>query len=333
MTRKLFRTFRFGLAAAVVGCFGGPTMAAPIPLTANWQANAYNQPMPNGVHATLSSESATGYTYTGSGTGGLPGTTTPDSRRRPRVYQDFAPFDASAVGSTLSMTYDIKLGGSVTPTTSIDTAWRFGFISTTANGGKEVSLGANADLGPLNGTNFYEFMVDTQQTSGQGTPASGEMDSGFSATLNDSSDSAIHRTGQSIVVPAGNNVAFNDTVKTQRITLTLTRITDGYNLGFSWQNLAAGGTTITNSATITTADFDTGTALAAGITTWDRLGFFVNADTVNNNGTAPWIYTLSNVSVDGVSVPEPASLTLGALVLATAAGIGGLRQRRRSRGL
>ena len=64
MTRTLFRTFRFGLAAAVVGCFGGPAMAAPIPLTANWQANAYNQPMPNGVHATLSSESATGYTYT-----------------------------------------------------------------------------------------------------------------------------------------------------------------------------------------------------------------------------------------------------------------------------
>src|SRR3954470_5267430 len=116
MTRTLFRTFRFGLAAAVVGCFGGPTMAAPIPLTANWQANAYNQPMPNGVHATLSSESATGYTYTGSGTGGLPGTTTPDSRRRPKIYQDFSPFDASAVGSTLSMTYDIKWGGTVNPT-------------------------------------------------------------------------------------------------------------------------------------------------------------------------------------------------------------------------
>jgi hypothetical protein len=90
--------------------------------------------------------------------------------------------------------------------------------------------------------------------------------------------------------------------------------------------LAVGGTTITNSATITTADFDTGAALAAGITTWDRFGFFINADTVNNNGTAPWIYTLSNVSVDGVSVPEPTCIGL------IAAGIYavGCRPRRRA---
>jgi hypothetical protein len=60
--------------------------------------------MPNGVHVTLSGESATGYTYTGSGTGGLPGTTSPDSRRRPKIYQDFPAFDASAVGCTISMT-------------------------------------------------------------------------------------------------------------------------------------------------------------------------------------------------------------------------------------
>jgi len=274
---------------------------------------------------TLTGQSASGYTYSGTGTSGLPGTTTPDSRRRPRVYQDFAPFDASAAGSTLSMTYDIKFGGSVNPTTSIDTAWRFGFISTPANGGKEVSLGANFDLGPLGGTNFHEFMVDTQQTSGQGTPASGEMDSGFSATLNDSTDSVILRIGQSVAVPPGNNVAFNDTVKTHRITLTLTRITGGYNLSYSWQNLAAGGTTVTNSATITTADFDTGAALAAGITTWDRFGFFVNADTVNNNGTAPWIYTLSNVSVDGVAVSETACIGLAAIAMFAI----GCRSRRR----
>jgi hypothetical protein len=315
------------LALAAVGSVSASVMASPISLTANWQANAYNQPMPNGVHVTLSNESATGYTYTGSGTGGLPGTTTPDSRRRPRIYQDFAPFDASGVGSTISMTYDIKWGGTVNPSNN-DTAWRFGFISTTANEGKEVSLGADFDLGNLAGTNFHEFFVDTSLTSGLGTPASGEMDSAFSSTLNDAND-PISRIAQSIAVPAGNNVAFNDTVKTHRVTLTLTRIANGYNLSYSWQNLAGGGTTITNSTAITTGDFDAGAALAAGITNWDRLGFFVNADVVS--GTSPWIYTLSNVSVDGVAVPEPASLTLVTLAVATAVGAGGRRPCRSSR--
>jgi hypothetical protein len=296
-------------------------------LTANWQANAYNLPVPNGVNVTLSNESATGYTYTGSGTGGLPGTTNPDSRRRPKIYQSFTPFDASAVGSTLSMTYDIKWGGTVNPTNN-DTAWRFGFVSTTANGGKEVSLGADFDLGNLAGTNFHEFFVDTSLTSGLGTPASGEMDSAFTSTLNDAND-PISRIAQSVAVPPGNNVAFNDTVKTHRVTFTLTRIAGGYNVSYSWQNLAAGGTTITNATTITTGDFDPGAALAAGITNWDRLGFFVNADVVS--GTSPWIYTLSNVAVNGASVPEPASITLAALAIAATAGFSGLQHARRSR--
>jgi hypothetical protein len=315
------------LAVATIGCLTTATTASPIPLTANWQANAYNLPVPNGVHVTLSNESATGYTYTGSGTGGLPGTTSPDSRRRPKIYQDFPAFNASATGSTISMTYDIKWGGTVNPTNN-DTAWRFGFISTTANGGKEVSLGADFDLGNLAGTNFHEFFVDTSLTSGLGTPPSGEMDSAFTSTLNDASD-PISRIAQSTAVPPGNNVAFNDTVKTHRVTFTLTRIAGGYNLAYSWQNLAAGGTTITNATTITTGDFDPGAALAAGITNWNRLGFFVNADVVT--GTSPWIYTLSNVAVDGVSVPEPGSLTLAALAIAATAGLGCLQRSRRFR--
>ena len=228
------------------------------------------------------------------------------------------------------MTYDIKWGGTVNPTNN-DTAWRFGFISTTANGGKEVSLGADFDLGNLAGTNFHEFFVDTSLTSGLGTPASGEMDSAFSSTLNDPSD-PISRIAQSIAVPPGNNVAFNDTAKTHRVTLTLTRIANGYNLGYSWQNLAGGGTTITNATTITTGDFDSGAGSGGG---HNDLGpawvLSLNADVVS--GTSPWIYTLSNVSVDGVSVPEPASFALVALAVTTAAGVGSLRRIRRSRGL
>jgi hypothetical protein len=225
------------------------------------------------------------------------------------------------------MTYDIKWGGTVNPTNN-DTAWRFGFISTTANSGKELSLGADFDLGNLAGTNYHEFFVDTSLTSGLGTPASGEMDSAFTSTLNDASD-PIARVAQSIAVPPGNNVAFNDTVKTHRVTFTLARIAGGYNLSYSWQNLAVGGTAITNSTTITTGDFDPGVALAAGVTSWDRLGFFVNADVVS--GTSPWIYTLSNVAVDGVSVPEPGSFTLAALAIAGCIGAGSRQRIRRLR--
>jgi hypothetical protein len=107
-------------------------------------------------------------------------------------------------------------------------------------------------------------------------------------------------------VPPGNNVAFNDRVKTHRVTLTLERIFNGYNLNLAWQNLAVGGTTITNSTSITTSDFDPSIALAAGTTSWDRLGFFLNADVIS--GTEPWAYTLSNLSVD--AVPEPSAIVL-----------------------
>jgi hypothetical protein len=155
------------------------------------------------------------------------------------------------------------------------------------------------------------------------------MDSAFTSivALQDPAD-PFSKLGGSIVVPSGNNVAFNDALKTHRVTLSLTRIANGYNLSYAWQNLASGGTTITNAFTITTGDFDGGAAMAAGITSWDRLGFFVNADVVN--GTSPWVYTLSNVGVDAVAVPEPGSIILVLFGLAT---IAALRvQRSASRG-
>ena len=148
------------------------------------------------------------------------------------------------------------------------------------------------------------------------------MDSAFTETLNAASD-GIARIAQGVAVPPGNNVAFNDRVKTHRVILTLQKILDGYNLGFTWQNLAVGGTTISNSTSITTSDFDPSVALAAGITNWDRIGFFMNADVVS--GTEPWAYTLSNVSVDGVVVPEPACIGLTAIVMFAI----GCRSRRR----
>jgi PEP-CTERM motif len=310
MNSKCARCAWYGVTLAVAGLIATAGDASPIALSSSWSVNDYNLPAPNGVHVTLSGESATGYTFTGSGTSGLPGTTMPDSRRRPKVYQDFAAFDAGAVGSTISMTYDIQWGGNANPSNQ-NAAWRFGFISSTANGGKGLSLGADLDLGNLAGTVYYEFLVDPSATSGEA--GSGIMDSGFTDTLNSASDS-IARIGQGTAVPPGNNVAFNDRVKTHRVTLTLERILDGYNLSLSWQNLAVGGTTITNSATILTSDFDPSVALAAGITSWDRLGFFVNADVVT--GTDPWVYTLSNVSIDAAAVPEPNTIALALFGLA-----------------
>ena len=300
---------RHCLLVAACGIGEVAAQGASIPLAPTWSVNEYNNPAPNGVHVTLTGESASGYTYSGTGTGGLPGSTTPDSRRRPKIYQDFAAFNAGGIGSKISLTYDIKWNGNVNPSNQ-NAAWRFGFISSTANGGKGVSLGADFDIGNLAGTVFYEFFTDTSVTSGEA--GSGVMDSAFTETLNAASD-GIARIAQSAAVPPGNNVAFNDRVKTHRVILTLEKILDGYNLGFTWQNLAVGGTTVSNSTSITTSDFDPSVALAAGIANWDRIAFFVNADVVS--GTEPWAYTLSNVSVDGVAVPEPACIGLTAIAM------------------
>lgn len=292
--------------------------ANPIALSSTWSVNAYNNPTPNGVHVTLSGESATGYTYSGTGTGGLPGTTAPDSRRRPKVYQDFAAFNAGGVGSTLSMTYDIKWGGTTNPSNSSQN-WRFGFVGSTANGGKGVTLGANFDLGDLAGTVAYEFFTDSSVTSGEG--GSGTMDTAFTETLNGLGD-GIARFGQSNADPFADNVAFNDRTDTHRVTLTLERIVNGYDLSFSWQNLISTNT-ITHSTSITTSDPDSNVALAAGVTNWDRLGFFINADVIS--GSIPWNYTLSNVAVDGTAIPEPSSVCLALMTLASLIGTGRLR--------
>ncbi len=308
----------FGVAGICLITFHA--QANPIALSSTWSVNAYNNPAPNGVHVTLSGESATGYTYSGTGTGGLSGTVAPDSRRRPKVYQDFAAFNAGGVGSTLSMTYDILWGGTTNPSNSSQN-WRFGFIGSTANSGKGVTLGANFDLGDLAGTVAYEFFTDASVTSGEG--GSGTMDTAFTETLNGLGD-GIARFGQSNADPFADNVAFNDRTDTHRVTLTLERIVGGYDLSFAWQNLVSTNTII-HSTSITTSDADPNVALAAGVTNWDRLGFFINADVIS--GTIPWNYTLSNVGVDGMAIPEPSSVCLALLSLASMVGT----SRRRSR--
>lgn len=288
----------------------------------------------NGLHVTLTNESATGYDYSGSGSNGLPGTADPDSRRRPKIFNDFSPFDASAVGSTLSMSYDILWGGDADPSNESQD-WRFGFISTSANGGKGETLGANFDIGNLAGSTAYEFFIDQAVTTGEGTPVSGEMDSAFTNTLNPVGDE-IARFAQSNDDPYDDDVAFNDRTDTHRVTLNLERIADGYSLSMSWQNLVSGNT-INHSTTIDTSDFDPVLAQSAGVTTWDRLGFFVNDNNIDDAG--PWTYALTNVSVEGdgsplqlsetwsanayQTIPEPTSLWL-ALIGAVA-----LRVRRR----
>ena len=278
----------------------------------------------DGRHVTLTGESATGFTYMGTGVDGLPGTTDPDSRRRPKIYNDFAAFDASSIGSSLSLTYDILLGGDADPGNESQD-WRFGFVSTNANGSQGVTLGANFDIGDLAGSTAYEFFTDSAVTTGDA--GSGEMDSAFTATLNAGQPTA--RFAQSNNDPFGDDVALNDRVDTNRITLNLERIMDGYELSMTWQNLTSMNT-IDNSTTITTADFDPAVALAAGVTSWDRVGFFINDDSLDASG-GPYVYSMSNVAVAGnaaalglnptwsanayQTVPEPGALWMIALGL------------------
>ncbi len=282
-----------------------------------------------GRHVTLTNVSATGYSYEGTGTDGLPGTTDPDSRRRPKIYNDFAAFDASTVGSKLTMTYDILWNGANPTNESTD--WRFGFVSTSANGGKGLSLGANFDIGILTGTDVYQFSTDTSVTSG--VDGSGEMDSAFTATLNDPLDGVTDFASLPNLDgdPFSDRVSFNDITDTHRVTLMLERIVDGYSLSMTWTNLTdAPDETISHSTAITTSSVNGSIALAAGVTSWDRLGFFVNDDVNENGGGIPWNYTLSNVAVTGdanalslgnrwlpnaYQVPEPGSLLLAVVGL------------------
>ena len=290
-------------------------------------------------HVTLTGQSDSGFTYSGTGSQGLPGTTNPDSRRRARVYSDFSSFDTSNVGDKIKLTYDVLLGGSADPS-NVNNAWRFGFINTSANGGKGVSLGLNLDIGDLAGTSAYEFFTDRSVTSGLGTPPSGTMDAGFSDTLNDPAD-LIARIGQvnSNTDPFADNVALNDRMDTSRIMLTLERIVDGYNLSMTWQNLTSGNT-LSHSYALTTSDADPTAAAAASITSWNRLGFFINADTLPDSSA--YAYTISNLAVTGnmsaialpstwtpneYQIPEPSSACLALFGLATFAGAA--RRRRR----
>ena len=173
-----------------------------------------------GSHVTLTGESASGYTYTGTGFLGLPGTSDPDSRRRPKIYNEFGALDASTMGDVVSLTYDILLGGDADPGNESQD-WRFGFVGSAANGGQGVTLGANFDIGNLAGTTAYEFFTDAAVTTGDA--GSGEMDSAFTATLNAGEPTA--RIAQSNNDPFGDDVALNDRVDTHRITLTMERIT------------------------------------------------------------------------------------------------------------
>ena len=119
--------------------------------------------------------------------------------------------------------------------------------------------------------------------------------------------------------------------------LTLERVANGYDLSFSWQNLTSTNT-ITHSTTILTNDADPSAAQAAGVTSWDRLGFFINDNSLDAT-TGPYEYALSNVSVTGnaaalalssswtpssYQIPEPSS----SLLMLCGVAFGALRRKR-----
>ncbi len=380
--------------------------AVNVPLNSTWVTN-FGSSAAGENTVQLSNNTASGYTYFGEGTtGNQPSTSNPDSRRYPKVYNEFNSVDLSAIGSTLTMTYDILWLTESPSNESQD--WRFGFVNTSANGGLGVTIGANFDIGNLSGTTYYEFAVDPEvnpTSTDSGVPAA-DMDFAFTGTNNsqnisgatdyariaqsqndpfdvpvnidgdynddESVDIADYTTwrdnlGTSTTLPndttsgsvdAGdytvwnNNfgsfltddiVAFNDITDTHRVSLTLERVANGYDMQFDWTNLdrIVGGVnpTITHNATILTTDLNTATdpfgsaAIAAGVTEWDRLGFLLN-DQLNRvtGDDLPWEYILSNVSVEttgvvssssAASVPEPAS----ALILML--GVFGLGFKRR----
>ena len=170
-----------------------------------------------------------------------------DSRTRPKIYNTFSPVDLSAVGSSMTLTYDILWHGTERPSNESQD-WRFGFGNSTANGGRGVTLGANVDIGNLSGTGKYEFYADPD-IQNVGSVDVGEMDFAFTSTQSDNVPGPGQRiaqgddpydngiTGDPPSNPFEDVVSFNDTTDTNRVTLTFTRITDGYDLEFRWENL------------------------------------------------------------------------------------------------
>lgn len=390
-SKSCLGTATIAMMASALLFVASTSHAADVPLGSNWLLNEGASAAGENT-AQLSSNSADGYTYFGGGTtGNQPGLANPDSRTRPKVYNDFASVDLSAVGSSLTMTYDILWLNEGPANESQD--FRFGFVSTTAAGGLGSTLGANFDLGNLTGTTYYEFYSDPEvnSTTAASGVTPGEMDFAFSGTNNsgnipdfandqariaqenidpfdlgiapidgdynndrivNAADYTIWRDNDGSSETLDNDptpgvvdstdydlwadkfgefdtediVAFNDATDTHRVSLSLTRITDGYDLEFNWTNLDqivdGANPTITHTTTITESDSFTNSdplaagARAAAITDWDRLGFFINANLNRRPAPdAPWEYQLSNVSIEttgvvsssAASVPEPAT--------------------------
>ncbi len=391
----LYRLSLYCVALALAIFIASTSVAVDVPLNSSWLLNAGSSAT-GGNTAQLSSNSASGYTYLGQGTtGNFPDASAPDSRTYPKVYNEFSTVDLSAIGSTLSMTYDILWLTESPSNESQD--WRFGFVSSNANGGLGTTVGANFDIGNLTGTTYYEFAVDPEinpTSTDSGVPAD-DMDFAFTATNNsqsisgvatdyariaqsqndpfntganvdgdynddqsvDAADYTVWRDNLGTATTLPNDttpgsvdsvdydiwrdnygafdtediVAFNDITDTHRVSFSLTRVANGYDMQFDWTNLdrLVNGVnpTITHTTTILTTDLSTSSdpfgsaTIAAGVTEWDRLGFFINAvDNRVTGGDLPWEYVLSNVSVDttgvissassAVSVPEPATACL-----------------------
>ncbi len=278
MKRSLLRSL-LACAAIFYSCY--PANAQVVTLGPSWQANA------GGVnYATLTGNTASGYDYVGIGAGastdvGLDGiagsddddfpsngssaTLTKDTRTRPKIYNTFSSVDLSAVGSSLSLTYDILWHGTERPSNESQD-WRFGFGNSTANGGRGVTLGANLDIGNMAGTAKYEFYTDPD-IQPLGSVGVGEMDFAFTSTQSDDVPGPGQRVAQSGVDPYDNGgpdvttnpfkniIGFNDTTDTHRLTFTITRIVDGYDLDLRWENLSQDSADYNNDGTVDSADF------------------------------------------------------------------------------
>ncbi|TWT41333.1 hypothetical protein [Botrimarina hoheduenensis] len=173
------------LAPTLLLVLAAPSHGVETPLGSAWMLNEGAGPGGENT-AQLSGNSADGYSFLGEGTtGNQPGTTNPDTRTRAKVFNDFSTVDLSAVGSTLTMSYDILWMGTERPSNESQD-WRFGFVSMSGNGGRGVTLGANFDIGNLAGTTYYEFFADPEvnpTSTDSGVPA-GDMDFAFTGTNN-----------------------------------------------------------------------------------------------------------------------------------------------------
>ncbi|TWT35448.1 hypothetical protein KOR34_03390 [Posidoniimonas corsicana] len=288
------------MAMSALACCNAVHAFEQIPLSSTWSEWDTSN-LGSGVQD-LSGQSSTGYTTTINGVVGETG-------EIPQVYQIFDPLRLDRIGDKVEVSFDIQF--STATDISIDTDFRAGISSTANNSGAVYGF----DGGPLGGTsvrlrydsNGLTWIGDPADVPGTGYP------NAFDETNINHSLNASGTLGSGGGSPAGSAVGEN-TTETHSFLLSLERVAGGLVGSSSWTSDAPGAVPVVNSYG---SPFDD-SALALGATnSIDMIQIAMLEENINS--TYPVSWTVSNVSVSGTPVPEPAGALLLVGVLAGAA--------------